>query len=265
MGGKGPSQGVTQTEQQLIGEDINIAQQQQTNANTLFTEIGLPGLQTAQSYYNKLASGDPKAIQAAVGPAEAGIDTQTAGTVANIKNTSPRGGTEQLAEEEAKIAGAGQKGNLVTQAYTSAFPALANLGSGTTGLSQSAIAQALQGFQGASSTVGQLGQQQEAGKASSLAFFGALAGAGGEVAGAACWIAARIFGFSDVRTYMVRAWLRRVFSQRFAGRILMPLYRRYGRQAARSEWLCERLKPLFEMALRCATREMLSPSLGLGV
>lgn len=264
MGGKGPSQQVTQTQDQLIQEDIGLAQSQQANSNTLFTEVGLPGLQTAQGYYNKLASGDPNAIQEAVGPAESQIDAQTAGTVQNIQNTSPRGGTKLLGEEEAEISGTGQKGNLITQAYTSAFPAEAQLGGNTTGLSTSQIAQAISGFQGASNTTAQLGQEQQAGKASQLAFFGSLAGAGAEIGGAAltggaseaCWIAERIFGFSDARTYLVRAWLRREFAQRPAGRILMPLYRRFGRWLSKNETVCRILKPLFEMALVCAKKEM---------
>jgi hypothetical protein len=262
MGGsKGPSSSVEQTQQTLTADQLALAQQQQNQSSTLFTDVGLPGLQTAQAYYNKLASGDPTQIQAAVGPAEAGIDAQTQGTIQNIQNTSPRGGTKLLGEEEAQIAGAGQKGNLITQAYTSAFPAEASLGGNTTGLSISSIAQAISGFQGAGNTTAQLGSEQAAGKASQLAFFGALAGAGGEAA-AACWIAARIFGFSDVRTIMVRAWLRRVFSHRLAGRILMPMYRRYGRTAAKSAAVCWMLKPLFEKALQCAKRDM-SPSLRL--
>jgi hypothetical protein len=89
-----------------------------------------------------------------------------------------------LAEDEAKISGSAQKGNFITQAYTSAFPAEASLGSNTTGLSINEISQAIEGFRGASSTVGQLGEEQAQGKASQLAFFGALAGGGAQIASA---------------------------------------------------------------------------------
>ena len=254
-GGKGPSQSVQNTQQQLTQEQIDLAQQQQTNSNTLFTEVGLPGLTTAKSYYDKLASGDPTQIQAAVGPAEGQIDAQTAGTIKNIQDTSPRGGTKLLGEEEAKIAGAGEKGNLITQAYTSAFPAEAQLGGNTTGLSTAQIAQAIQGFQGAGTTTAQLGQEQAAGKASQLAFFGSLAGGAASVAGAACWIAERLYGCNDVRTFAVRCWLRREFAHRPLGRIVMPLYRKYGRQVAKHPAVCRALKPLFDKAMESAMKD----------
>ena len=184
MGQKGPSHQVQDTQKQLTQEQISLAQTQDARAGQLFTEVGLPGLKTAKGYYDKLASGDPQAIQTAVGPALQGIQQQTDATVKNIADTAPPGGVSLLAQEEAKIAGQGQKGNLITQAYTSAFPAEASLGQGGVGLSVNEVANAIAGFQGASQTVGQLGQEQAAGKAAQLGFFGALAGAGA-TAGAA--------------------------------------------------------------------------------
>lgn len=109
----------------------------------------------------------------------------TEATIRNIRATAPPGGAEQLAEQEAKISGTGQIGNLITQAYTSAFPAEASLGQGGIGLSINEVANAIAGFQGAGTTTAQLGQEQAAGKAAQLGFFGALAGAGAEVGGAA--------------------------------------------------------------------------------
>lgn len=151
----------------------------------MFNTVGLPGLKTAQSYYDKLASGDPNAISTAIGPAASGIAQGTQATIGNIRATAPPGGQEQLAEQEAKISGTGQIGNLITQAYTSAFPAEASLGQGGVGLSINEVANAIAGFQGAGTTVAQLGQEQAAGKAATLGFMGSLAGAGGEVGSAA--------------------------------------------------------------------------------
>ena len=90
-----------------------------------------------------------------------------------------------MGEEEAKISGQGQIGNLVTQAYTSAFPALAQIGGATGSLSNQEIQSAISGFQGAGQQESNIANEQEEGKASQLAFFGALAGAGSEVGAAA--------------------------------------------------------------------------------
>jgi hypothetical protein len=265
MGQKGPSQSVENTQQQLTQEQISLAQNQQAQSSTLFNEIGLPGLQTAKSYYDKLASGDPNSIFTAVAPATEQIDAQTAATVKNIQDTSPRGGTKLLGEEEAKIAGAGQKGNLITQAYTSAFPAEAQLGQGGAGLSVQEVATALQGFQGAGQTTAQLGQEQAAGKAAQLGFFGALAGSGAEIAsagltsGESCWIAEALWGIDDARTHVVRWWLNHEFASHWYGAMVMWAYRRWGRQIAarveRKGLLYCLLKPVFEHALNCAEME----------
>ena len=162
-----------------------LANQQQQQSGQLFNNVAYPDISTASSYYQKLASGNPNEIQAAVGPAASQIAAQTNATEQNIQNTSPRGGTKLLGEEEAKISGQGQIGNLVTQAYTSAFPALAQIGGATGSLSNQEIQSAISGFQGAGQQESNIANEQEEGKASQLAFFGALAGAGSEVGAAA--------------------------------------------------------------------------------
>lgn len=81
----------------------------------------------------------------------------------------------------------------------------------------------------------------------------ALAGAGqGAGLAAACWIAERIYGFDDMRTFLLRAWLNGPFRQTMHGRIIMSLYRLCGQWIAARPRLALKFKPLFEIALRHA-------------
>jgi hypothetical protein len=134
-----------------------------------------PGLAAAESYYKKLSSGDPSAIFSAVAPSVNSIIGNTEATKKNILANEPRGGTADLAIQEADISKASQIGGLETQAYTSSFPALANLASTGMGLSVNEMANALQGYQSVM-------QNQAQNKASTMGFFGSLAGAAGMAA-----------------------------------------------------------------------------------
>ena len=67
-----------------------LANQQQQQSGQLFNNVAYPDISTASSYYQKLASGNPNEIQAAVGPAASQIAAQTNATEQNIQDTSNR-------------------------------------------------------------------------------------------------------------------------------------------------------------------------------
>lgn len=180
----GPS-GSTINEQNKIAQgQLDLATSQQAKSNEILGIVE-PGLKEAEAYYSSLASGDPNKIMTAIGPAASGIEESTAAAKKNIAAFTPRGGAQDLALQEADISAAGQVGNLKTQAYTSAFPALASLFSGGAAISVNQIANAIASAQGASQTTANIGQEQAQGKASTMGFLGSLAGAGGQVGAAA--------------------------------------------------------------------------------
>jgi hypothetical protein len=137
-----------------------------------------PGLQTAENYYSLLSSGNPQSIFAAVSPSVNSIIGNTQATKQSILQNDPRGGAQDLALQQADIAKASQVGGLQTQAYTSSFPALANLASTGIGLSVNEMATALQGYQSVMTN-------ESSGKGSTMGFLGSLASAGGEIGAAA--------------------------------------------------------------------------------
>lgn len=56
----------------------------------------------------------------------------------------------------------------------------------------------------------------------------------GGIFGPSCWVAAELYGgWTAARTVAVRRWINEELPKRFAGRVLLRLYVRYGRQIAR--------------------------------
>lgn len=173
--GKPDTSGTQKQEAQITQEQINLAQQQDARAQQLYN-LTEPGLATAVKHYQTLASGDPTAMFQEVAPGAQQISQKFDQAKQNIEQNAPRGGSRDLAIEEADISKAGAVGNLINQSYTSAFPALANLAGKGIGLSINEVGNAIAAFGGASNTASNLAQQQEAGKASSLGFLSAMGG-----------------------------------------------------------------------------------------
>lgn len=163
--------------------ELNLANKQDARADQMFN-LTLPGMKTALSHYQDLASGDSNAIFRAVAPSVSAIDSQTKQAKQNITNTMPRGGEQNLALEEADISKGSAISNVVNQSYEGAFPALATLAGQGVGLSNNEVANAIAAFGGASNTAGNLANQQAAGKESMLGFIGSLAGSGMEMGAA---------------------------------------------------------------------------------
>jgi hypothetical protein len=171
----GPSEATQKQEQQITAGELALAQQQDTRAQQLYN-LTEPGLETAVSHYQKLATGDPNTLFKEVAPGAEQISQKFDKAKANLAENAPRGGARDLAMEEADISKAGAVGGLVNQAYSSSFPALANLAGKGIGLSINEVGNAIAAFGGASNTAANLAQQQEAGKASSMGFLSALGG-----------------------------------------------------------------------------------------
>ena len=221
---------------QLADSYLPIATDQNKSSKELY-DLTKPGLDMAEGYYKKLASGDPAELQKAIAPATEKIIAGSEATKKNILDNTPRGGEQRLALEQTDIAKGAKIGDLSTQAYTGAFPALASLAGEGIGLSLNEVNAALSALggsgtalAGAGNTVGNIANQQEAGKSSTMSLIGSLAGAAGTAAGGIyCWVAEAIYGRDDARTHVLRFWFTTVIPDS----ILARLYRRYGRRAAR--------------------------------
>lgn len=193
MGGGGKSsESNTQLENAQV-TDANalttLAQGQAANSNTLFN-LGLPGLQTSENFYSTLASGDPDAIAKLIAPAAQQIQTATAGAKQNILNTAPAGGEKNLAIEQADVSQGDQIGRLVSQGYTSAFPALAQIGGANVNAGISSAGTATSAFGQAGNALSNVVGENIQQKGATLGAFGTLgsdvaSGVGGGLAASA--------------------------------------------------------------------------------
>lgn len=157
-------------------------QQSAQQGATLFN-MALPGLEQSESYYGKLASGDPMALARANAPAIQSITAQSNSEKQKIQQDSPRGGERNLAMDEADISSGSQISALTTGSYTGAFGSLAGLGGQNVSQGNAATGTGLQGMNAAANQYGQLQQLNNEQKATSLGFASSLAGAGASIAG----------------------------------------------------------------------------------
>lgn len=128
-GGKGTGSGGKQVDSKLMNDAdalTSIAQTQEQRATQLYNATE-PGLETAESFYNSLASGDPGAIMRAIAPAAQQVSQATAGAKKNILENAPSGGEKNLALEMADVNKGAQIGGTASQAFLNAPTALAGL------------------------------------------------------------------------------------------------------------------------------------------
>lgn len=176
MGGGKSSESNTTLENAQVSDAnalTTLAQGQAANADTLFN-LGLPGLQTSENFYSTLASGDPDAIAKLIAPAAQQIQTATAGAKQNILNTAPAGGEKNLAIEQADVTQGAKIGDLATQGYTSAFPALAQIGGANVNSSISSAGTAISADSSANNALSNVVGENIQQKGATLGAFGSL-------------------------------------------------------------------------------------------
>jgi hypothetical protein len=158
---------------------------QSTQEGSTLFNLALPGLEKANTYYGKLASGDPNALARANAPAIQQITGQSNNQLQNIMQNAPRGGARDLAISEADLSKGAGISNLTTGSYTGAFPSLASLGGQNVGQGNQATSTGLSGMNSAANQYGQLQQLNNSQKATQLGFISSLGGAAAAAAGGA--------------------------------------------------------------------------------
>lgn len=173
----GESQSLQDSQTNLANVMASTGQQSAKEGSTLFN-LALPGLEQSESYYTKLASGDPAALSRANAPAIQEIGAKSDSAKKNIIADNPRGGERNLALEEADLTKGAQVSNLATGSYVGSFGSLAGLGGQNVSQGNAATSTGLQGMNSAANQYGQLQQLNNEQKATQLGFLGSIAGAG---------------------------------------------------------------------------------------
>lgn len=182
----GPSKATQQAQ-------TNIAQQQ-ANTASQFGALAQQSLGKMDALYQPAISYDTGLVNAAnsgnysqliqgAGSQIGTISNQFNQAKQNISNTVPAGAGAQAAQAILPGQQAGAVAGTLNSSYQGALSQLAQMGASYGGVGLSEGNTQLSGLQGAASTYGQVGQEQAAGKASTMGFLGSLAGGAGSAAG----------------------------------------------------------------------------------
>lgn len=137
----------------------DIAKEQAGHATQLFQET-FPGLQTAEDFYQTLASGDPAAIMRAIAPTAQAATQSAEGAKRNIMANTPSGGEKNLALEATDIPRESIISSTASGASMGAPNALASLAGQGVGESIGAAGTASSGLGTANQGLGDVGNMQ---------------------------------------------------------------------------------------------------------
>lgn len=181
---RGPSQQVQQGELNNSNAQTQISQQEEANSTAALQKSNTLE-QPAINLYTALTTGSPTAQMTAAAPVLGQISSGYQASKDSIFNNIAPGAGRDYALSQLDVQSNAAKSSALSNVTSSAFDKLANLGAGYGALSLQQIGASLSGLSGSSSSLGQLGNQQEQGKASTMGFLGALVGGGSQVGAAA--------------------------------------------------------------------------------
>jgi hypothetical protein len=181
---KGPQKAEKRAVRELVEQQKQQAAQLGQQEQQVFDEA-VQEVIKGQEFLNRLMRGDRQALMQAIAPASEQSALQTQQAIRQIQQQMPRGGAEQLAEQQAQIQQGASIGNLIAQAYTGSFPSALQTGLTTRGMAPSLAYGASQAASVAGHTLGALEQAEAMGGEAKAQLFSSLASTGGYLGGRA--------------------------------------------------------------------------------
>jgi hypothetical protein len=177
--------GASQTDKNQMS---SISQQQASTASSM-TALGQQQLargtqlqQPMVDYLTKIISGDKNALTSATSAQTGQIAKAAQASQENIYDQIPAGAGRDVALAQNTMNKNSSTASFLNQAYQSAFPALANMGTSVANTGLQEVGGGLNAFSGAANTTGQVMQADQQSKASTMGLFGSLAGMAGMAA-----------------------------------------------------------------------------------
>lgn len=180
----GPSQQTQNNQNSITQQDLNISQQQQQQSATEYAQ-GQALLAPDIARLTSIANGSKSAAFAAEAPVISNITQQQQASAGQISEQLGPGVAKDVALANNITSGGNAIASNLSNAYTSSFGQLAQLGSAAESFSLNNTGAALSGLTGASQSNQVQVQSQTAQKGQTLGFLGELAGAGGQAGAAA--------------------------------------------------------------------------------
>lgn len=218
-----------------------------------------PQIASSTGIVNAANSGNYAGLIQAAGPAVGTNNQAGAAAKQQILNTIPAGAGQQAALAQLPYQVANANAGSLNSAYQGALSNLTQIGAAYGGVGLSEAGAGTSAANSGQAGYSAIGNEQAAGKADTMGFLGQLAGGAGTAVGGyfsgqkGCWIAESIYGVTDPRTHLLRAYLNGPFADTRMGSIVMWVYLKVGRNVA---WVLNHVpvlkgafKPLFERAL----------------
>lgn len=182
----GPSSQEKKAQRDTSQQQLQIGQQYAGMAKSelnRMNELQQPTVDFYSGIIKAAQGGDYGGLITAAGPTVSNITQQAENAKENIYNTVPAGAGRDYALAAAKSGTAGNISGTLNQLFLSAFPQLSQIGgqAGQVGLNEAGAA--LSGLSGGAQTNQAMMNQEAQQKASTMGFFGSLAGAAGAAAG----------------------------------------------------------------------------------
>jgi hypothetical protein len=251
----GPSKNIN-TANSISGQQLGVASDAQAKAGADYNQFKAL-INPLVQQQTRLATGNRSDAMSAAMPWISKLSAGFTGAKEGLMNTLPPGAARDKALADLEVNKDTTIAGTEASAVQNAPSVLAGVGSSIGNMSLQELGAALSGLSGGAQTNQGAGQMAAMQQQAMLSFFGQLAGAGGGIVShipgmGPCWIAEAIYGEYDLRTHLVRAWLRDEFSKKPFGMCVIAAYQLAGRQVAwvarRSPWLRSALKPLFDIA-----------------
>lgn len=178
----GPSKATETAQTNIAQQQANtasqygaLAQQSLGQMNTLYQ----PAISYDTGLVNSANSGNYGQLIQAAGPQIGTISSQFQQAKQNISNSTPAGAGAQAAQAMLPGQQASAVSGTLNQSFNNALTQLTQMGASYGGVGLQEAGAGLSGLSGAANTYGTVGQEQAAGKASTMGFLGSLAGGAG--------------------------------------------------------------------------------------
>jgi hypothetical protein len=173
-------------EQALSAQQLQLGQKYSDMADKSMSELTTltaPQVTANTNLINAANSGDYSKLIQAAGPQVGTVSSGMEQARQQIINSVPAGAGRDAALAQIPIQASGAQASALNQAYTGALNSQTQIGSMFGGIGLQQAGAGISSTNAASSTLSNVAQQQNQGKASTMGFLGSLAGGAGSIVG----------------------------------------------------------------------------------
>lgn len=244
LGGPSSQQKKAMSSADLLNQQLAANAGEEAKLGGQWAGMATPALQSSLDYWQKLLSGDRTAMSSALGPEIQQYSQGQQNALTNLSQFAPRSGARATMIGEMPFQQAQTVGNMFASLRPQAAQQVGALGSTLGSMATSAYGGSNAGASGAANNYMNMVMMQEAMRQNRLGTAASIGSnlytwakgidwskvfGGGKTGGwdpSLCWVAAELWGWHDIRTHLVRAYIIAM------GGFRLHLYKRFGQRIA---------------------------------